>query len=139
MEPARAPAAPVPAAPAPVAVAPAPRREPPERAAAHPVARLATDADERKAQTVREYLQQEFPTIVIYDFHEHERDVRVFLLQDSQGSVVHQVAVAEELLAEDSEAELRAFFDRHKLARVLRQAGQAAVSVTRAGLKIERR
>ncbi len=115
----------------------APEREVTSRASAH--GRGGDEPDERKAAAVREYLQREFPTAVIYDFHEHERGARVFLLQDSQGSVVHQAAVAEDLLGEHSEAELRAFFDRHKLARVLRQAGQAGVSVTRAGLKIERR
>jgi hypothetical protein len=113
------------------ATAAAPRREAPARTVAEP--------DERRAESVRDYLQREFPTVVIYDFHEHERGARVFLLQDSQGSVVHQAAVADDLLIEHSDSELRAFFDRHKLARVLRQAGQAAVSVTRSGLKIERR
>jgi hypothetical protein len=87
---------------------------------------------------VREYLQREFPTTVIYDFYAHDRGVQMFHLQDNLGAVIHTAAVAEDLLTEFSEADLRAFLDRHKLARVLRQAGQAGVSVTRTGLKIER-
>jgi hypothetical protein len=97
------------------------------------------DVDEWKVKEVREYLQREFPTAVIYDFYAHDRTAQMFHLQDSQGSVVHSAAVAEDLLEECNEAQLRAFLDKHKLARVLRQAGQAAVSVTKAGLKIERR
>jgi hypothetical protein len=87
---------------------------------------------------VREYLQREFPTTVIYDFYAHDRGVQMFHLQDNLGAVVHTAAVAEDLLADLSEADLRAFLDKHRLARVLRQAGQAPVSVTRSGLKIER-
>jgi hypothetical protein len=97
------------------------------------------DVDEWKVKEVREYLQREFPTAVIYDFYAHDRTAQMFHLQDSQGSVVHSAAVAEDLLEECNEAQLRAFLDKHKLARVLRQAGQAAVSVTKSGLKIERR
>jgi hypothetical protein len=97
------------------------------------------DVDEWKVKEVREYLQREFPTAVIYDFYAHDRSAQMFHLQDSQGSVVHSAAVAEDLLEECNEAQLRAFLDKHNLARVLRQAGQAAVSVTKAGLKIERR
>ena len=94
--------------------------------------------DEWKVSVVREYLQREFPTTVIYDFYAHDRGVQLFHLQDNLGAVIHTAAVAEDLLTEFSEADLRAFLDRHKLARVLRQAGQAGVSVTRTGLKIER-
>ncbi len=104
-----------------------------------PAARVVGEPDERKAAVVREYLQREFPTAVIYDFYEHDRGARVFLLQDSQGSVIHQAAVADEVLEEHSEADLLGFLDRHRLGRVLSQAGQASVSVTRSGLKIDRR
>jgi hypothetical protein len=47
--------------------------------------------------------------------------------------------VAEEVLGEGGEPQLRTLLEKHKLARVLRQAGSAAVSVTKTGLKIERR
>jgi len=61
----------------------------------------------------------------------------MFHLQDNLGAVVHTAAVAEDLLVDFSESQITAFFDKHKFDRVLRQAGQAAVSVTKAGLKIE--
>lgn len=97
------------------------------------------EPDERRVSTVREYLQREFPSAVIYDFYDHERTARVFHLQDNQGSVVHTAAVAAEIFDEHTDRELRSYLDRHKFGRVLRQAGQAAVSVTKSGLKIERR
>ena len=87
---------------------------------------------------MREYLQREFPTSVIYDFFAHDRGVQMFHLQDNLGAVVHTATVAGELLADFSESQICAFLDKHKLARVLRQAGQAGVVVTRVGLKIER-
>jgi hypothetical protein len=95
------------------------------------------DVDEWKVKVVREYLQREFPTSVIYDFFAQDLCVQMFHLQDNLGAVVHTAAVAEDLLVDLSESEISAFFDKHKFARVLRQAGQAAVSVTKAGLKIE--
>lgn len=101
--------------------------------------RTSGEVDEWKVKAVREYLQRDFPTAVIYDFYAHDRSSQMFHLQDNQGSVVHTAAIAEELLDELSEAQLRTFLDKHKLARVLRQAGQAGVSVTKSGLKIERR
>lgn len=118
-------------------------RLPVEDAPAVPTGARALDhdrgeVDEWKVSVVREYLQREFPTTVIYDFYAHDRGVQMFHLQDNLGAVIHTAAVAEDVLAEFSEAEIRAHLDRHKLARVLRQAGQAGVSVTRAGLKIER-
>jgi len=94
--------------------------------------------DEWKAKVVRDYLQREFPTSVIYDFYAHDRAAQMFHLQDSYGDVIHAVCVAEQFLGEHAEAEIRAFFDTHKLGRVLRQAGQAQVSVTGAGVRIER-
>jgi len=95
------------------------------------------DVDEWKVKVVREYLQREFPTSVIYDFFAQDLCVQMFHLQDNLGAVVHTAAVAEDLLVDFSESQISAFFDKHKFARVLRQAGQAAVSVTKAGLKIE--
>ncbi len=103
------------------------------------LSRAAGEVDEWKVKAVREFLQREFPTAVIYDFYAHDRGAQMFHLQDSQGSVVHSASVAEDLIEECTDAQLRAFLDKHKLARVLRQAGQAGVSVTKAGLKIERR
>lgn len=99
----------------------------------------ASGVDETKVRAVREYLQKEFPTAIIYDFYAHDRGVQVFHLQDNQGVIVHSATVVEDLLNGVTETQLRQFFDKHKLARVLRQAGQAGVSVTKSGLKIERR
>src|SRR5438094_6557414 len=95
------------------------------------------DVDEWKVKVVREYLQREFPTSVIYDFFAQDLCVQMFHLQDNSGAVIHTATVAEDLLVEFSESQISAFFDKHKFARVLRQAGQAAVTVTKAGLKIE--
>jgi hypothetical protein len=94
--------------------------------------------DEWKVKIVRDYLQREFPTSVIYDFYAHDRASQMFHLQDSYGDVIHALSVAEGFLQEQSEAEIRAFFDTHKLGRVLRQAGQAQVSVASSGVRIER-
>jgi len=96
------------------------------------------DLDDYRVKVVREYLQREFPTSVIYDFFAHDRGVQMFHLQDNLGAVVHTATVSGELLADFTESQIRAFLDKHKLARVLRQAGQAGVVVTRVGLKIER-
>jgi hypothetical protein len=94
--------------------------------------------DEWKVKVVRDYLQREFPTSVIYDFYAHDRAAQMFHLQDSYGDVIHAVSVAEGFLQEQSEADIRTFFDTHKLGRVLRQAGQAQVSVASSGVRIER-
>jgi hypothetical protein len=94
---------------------------------------------EDMVRAVREYLQREFPTAVIYDFYAHDRGVQMFHLQDSHGAVIHSAIVTEEVLGEGGEAQLQNLLEKHKLARVLRQAGSAAVSVGKSGLKIERR
>ena len=104
-----------------------------------PAGRAAGVVSEDMVRTVREYLQREFPTAVIYDFYAHDRAVQMFHLQDSHGAVIHSATVAEEVLGEGGEPQLRTLLEKHKLARVLRQAGSAAVSVTKTGLKIERR
>lgn len=101
--------------------------------------KMADEVEDGMVRGVRDYLQREFPTAVIYDFYAHDRGVQMFHLQDSHGALVHSAAVAEDLLAGASESQLRAFLEKHKLARVLRQAGSAGVSVTKSGLKIERR
>jgi len=95
------------------------------------------DVDEWKVKVVREYLQREFPTSVIYDFFAQDLCVQMFHLQDNLGAVVHTATVAEAVLVDFSESQLGTFLDKQKFARVLRQAGQTAVSVTKAGLKIE--
>lgn len=127
----------------------APRREepapPPPTAVPIEESRAATGGhaaavvSEDMVRAVREYLQREFPTAVIYDFYAHDRAVQMFHLQDSHGAVIHSASVAEEVLGDGAESQLKNLLEKHKLARVLRQAGSAAVSVTRAGLKIERR
>jgi hypothetical protein len=159
------PMAPPPVAPAPVAPhgrhartetsasrpAHRPRAEAPRREEAPPVPAVPIEESRGAAggqagvvsddmvRTVREYLQREFPTAVIYDFYAHDRAVQMFHLQDSHGAVIHSASVSEEVLGDGGESQLRNLLEKHKLARVLRQAGSAAVAVTKAGLKIERR
>jgi hypothetical protein len=161
------PVAPAPAAPAPAAGRSQARAEAPSRAAHRPraeasrreepapppppplpavpieesrgAASRASVVSEEMVRTVREYLQREFPTAVIYDFYAHDRGVQMFHLQDSHGAVIHSAIVTEEVLGEGGESQLQNLLEKHKLARVLRQAGSAAVSVAKTGLKIERR
>jgi hypothetical protein len=104
-----------------------------------PAGRAAAVVSEDMVRTVREYLQREFPTAVIYDFYAHDRAVQMFHLQDSHGAVIHSAIVAEEVLGEGNDPQLQNLLEKHKLARVLRQAGSAAVSVTKTGLRIEKR
>jgi hypothetical protein len=127
----------------------APRREEPapppptvvpiEESRAATGGHAAALVSEDMVRTVREYLQREFPTAVIYDFYAHDRGVQMFHLQDSHGAVIHSASVSEEVLGDGAESQLKNLLEKHKLARVLRQAGSAAVAVTKAGLKIERR
>jgi len=136
-----------PAAPRPVAARPAPEPVVPEPVAgdqSRPLggsrdSRRPGEVDEDMVRTVREYLKGEFPTAVVYDFYVHDRGTQMFQLQDSQGALIHSAAVSGDLLERGTESHLRAFLDKHKLARVLRQAGGAGVSVTKGGLRIERR
>jgi hypothetical protein len=117
-----------------------PRAEPVgERESRRSVPQAASDVDEAKVRAVRDYLQREFPTAVIYDFFSHEHGVQMFHLQDSYGALVHSAAVSVDVLADLRETELSNFLEKHKLARVLRQAGTAGVAVTTSGLKVERR
>lgn len=128
-----------------------PRAEAPRREEAPPVPAVPIEesrgaaggragvVSEDMVRTVREYLQREFPTAVIYDFYAHDRAMQMFHLQDSHGAVIHSASVSEEVLGDGGESQLRNLLEKHKLARVLRQAGSAAVAVTKAGLKIERR
>jgi hypothetical protein len=107
-------------------------------APAPPAAATGGQIDEWKIKIVRDYLQREFPTSVIYDFYAHDRTGQMFHLQDSYGDVIHAVCVAEPFLAEHAEGDVRAFFETHKLGRVIRQAGQAQVTVASTGVRIER-
>ena len=90
-------------------------------------------------RVVREYLKGEFPTAVVYDFFVHDRGAQMFQLQDSQGALIHSAAVSGDLLEGGTESNLRAFLDRHRLARVLRESGAAGVLVTKSGLRVEKR
>jgi hypothetical protein len=139
------PVAPEPAAPEPVVPAPV---APEPVVAAGTTQTLGESRDSRRGggevdedvvRTVREYLQLEFPTAVVYDFFAHDRGVQMFQLQDSHGALIHSAAVTGDLLERGSESQMRSFLDKHKLARVLRQAGTAGVLLTKAGLRIERR
>jgi hypothetical protein len=136
--------------PKPVAAKPAP---PPEPVVPEPVVagdnsrplggsrdtRRPGDVDEDMVRVVREYLKAEFPTVVVYDFFVHDRGAQMFQLQDSQGALIHSAAVSGDVLEGGSESSLRAFLDRHRLARVLRESGAAGVLVTKSGLRVEKR
>lgn len=102
-------------------------------------ARRPGDVDEDMVRVVREYLKGEFPTAVVYDFFVHDRGAQMFQLQDSQGALIHTAAVSGDLLEGGTESNLRAFLDRHRLARVLRESGAAGVLVTKSGLRVEKR
>jgi hypothetical protein len=102
-------------------------------------ARRPGDVDEDMVRVVREYLKGEFPTAVVYDFFVHDRGAQMFQLQDSQGALIHSAAVSGDLLEGGTESSLRAFLDRHRLARVLRESGAAGVLVTKSGLRVEKR
>jgi hypothetical protein len=97
------------------------------------------DVDEDMVRVVREYLKSEFPTVVVYDFFVHDRGAQMFQLQDSQGALIHSAAVSGDVLEAGSESSLRAFLDKHRLARVLRESGAAGVLVTKSGLRVEKR
>jgi len=139
-----------PPAPKPVVTKPAP---PPEPVVPEPVVagdhsrplggsrdgRRPGDVDEDMVRVVREYLKSEFPTVVVYDFFVHDRGAQMFQLQDSQGALIHSAAVSGDLLEGGSESSLRAFLDKHRLARVLRESGAAGVLVTKSGLRVEKR
>ncbi|MBI2155838.1 MAG: hypothetical protein HYV94_10445 [Candidatus Rokubacteria bacterium] len=95
--------------------------------------------DEGKVGVVREYLQREFPMCTVYDFHEFQRDGQVFQIQDSHGKVVQLLTVTGEFLDDHREGEIRAWSEKHKLAQAMRQAGQAGVLLSKAGLVVDRR
>ena len=127
----------------PEAPAPRGRREPPARPRAYPRGEpagerpadpaAASELDESKLRVVREYLQREFPTTVIYDFFAYEDGVQMFHLQNDAGTIVHVAAVAADALAGLDESAVSHFLEDYQLARLLRDAGAAGVTVTKAG------
>ena len=95
--------------------------------------------DEAKIGAVKEYLHREFPLCTIYDFHEFERSAQVFQLQDNQGKVSQLATITVDFFEARRDGEIRPWLEKKKLAQALRQAGQAGVLVTSAGLQIEKR
>ena len=98
-----------------------------------------TALDDAKTGVVREYLQREFPMSTVYDFHDFQRNAQVFQLQDNHGKVMQLATLTAEFFDEHRESELRAWVEQHRLAQALRQAGQAGVLVTKAGLQVDHR
>ncbi len=94
--------------------------------------------DEAKIGAVKEYLQREFPLCTIYDFHEFERSAQVFQLQDNQGKMSQLATITVDFFEARRDGEIRPWLEKKKLAQALRQAGQAGVLVTSAGLQIEK-
>ncbi len=94
--------------------------------------------DEAKIGAVKEYLHREFPLCTIYDFHEFERSAQVFQLQDNQGKMSQLATITVDFFEARRDGEIRPWLEKKKLAQALRQAGQAGVLVTSAGLQIEK-
>lgn len=95
--------------------------------------------DEAKIGAVKEYLHREFPLCTIYDFHEFQRSAQVFQLQDNQGKVSQFATITADFFEARRDGEIRPWLEKKTLAQALRQAGQAGVLVTSAGLQIENR
>ncbi|PYM90940.1 MAG: hypothetical protein DME04_21380 [Candidatus Rokuibacteriota bacterium] len=95
--------------------------------------------DDSKISVVRAYLQREFPLSTVYDFHDFQRNAQVFQLQDNHGKVAQLITMTAEFFDAHRDLEIRAWIEKHKVAQAMRQAGQAGVLVTPAGLQIERR
>lgn len=91
-------------------------------------------SEDVKAATIREYLQREFPSLMIYEFSDPERNARVFQIQDSQGMVPHLAVVTSEFFSACRGAELSATLERMRLAEAMRHAGGAGVRVTPTGV-----
>ncbi len=91
-------------------------------------------SEDVKIATIREYLQREFPLLMIYDFSDPERNARVFQLQDTQGMVPHLAVVTSEFFSACRCAELPATLERMRLAEAMRHAGSAGVRVTPTGV-----
>jgi hypothetical protein len=95
--------------------------------------------DEAKIAVVRGYLQREFPLCTVYDFHDFQRNGQVFQLQDNHGKVTQLITMTAEFFDGHRDLEIRAWIEKHRLAQAMRQAGQAGVLVSQAGLQIEKR
>jgi len=95
--------------------------------------------DEAKIGVVRGYLQREFPLCTVYDFHDFQRNAQVFQLQDNHGKVTQLITMTAEFFDSHRDLEIRAWIEKHRLAQAMRQAGQAGVLVSQAGLQIEKR
>ena len=95
--------------------------------------------DETKIAVVRGYLQREFPLCTVYDFFDFQRNAQVFQLQDNHGKVTQLITMTAEFFDGHRDLEIRAWIEKHRLAQAMRQAGQAGVLVSQAGLQIERR
>ena len=95
--------------------------------------------DEVKIAVVRGYLQREFPLCTVYDFYDFQRNSQVFQLQDNHGKVTQLITMTAEFFDSHRDLEIRAWIEKHRLAQAMRQAGQAGVLVSQAGLQIERR
>jgi hypothetical protein len=95
--------------------------------------------DEAKIGVVRGYLQREFPLCTVYDFYDFQRNAQVFQLQDNHGKVTQLITMTAEFFDGHRDLEIRAWIEKHRLAQAMRQAGQAGVLVSQAGLQIEKR
>jgi hypothetical protein len=95
--------------------------------------------DENKISVVRGYLQREFPLCTVYDFYDFQRNAQVFQLQDNHGKVTQLITMTAEFFDSHRDLEIRAWIEKHRLAQAMRQAGQAGVLVSQAGLQIEKR
>jgi hypothetical protein len=95
--------------------------------------------DETKIAVVRGYLQREFPLCTVYDFYDFQRNAQVFQLQDNHGKVTQLITMTAEFFDSHRDLEIRAWIEKHRLAQAMRQAGQAGVFVSQAGLQIEKR
>jgi len=101
------------------------------RARAVPAAPIvASGRIDDKLAAIREYLQREFPLLMIYDFYEPERGAHVFQLQDSQGMVAHLAVVTSEFFDAHRDTKLLATLEQMRLAEAMRRAGGAGVRVT---------
>ena len=94
--------------------------------------------DETKIAVVRGYLQREFPLCTVYDFFDFQRNAQVFQLQDNHGKVTQLITMTAEFFDGHRDLEIRAWIEKHRLAQAMRQAGQAGVLVSQAGLQIEK-
>ena len=95
--------------------------------------------DETKIGVVRGYLQREFPLCTVYDFFDFQRNAQVFQLQDNHGKVTQLITMTAEFFDAHRDLEIRAWIEKHRLGQAMRQAGQAGVLVSQAGLQIEKR